>query len=82
MAEGFSILLGRFEVTVPWVIDGDDYQIVGESVTLFSAMESLILTTSHQYSEIPVTALPAISLSRTWIELRAITIPLRICCGC
>ncbi|KAJ7034418.1 hypothetical protein C8F04DRAFT_573378 [Mycena alexandri] len=28
LAENFSILLGRIEVTVPWVIDGTDYQLV------------------------------------------------------
>ncbi|KAJ6481059.1 hypothetical protein C8R45DRAFT_320076 [Mycena sanguinolenta] len=28
LADNFSILLGRIEVTVPWVIDGSDYQIV------------------------------------------------------
>lgn len=28
LAENFSILLGRIEVTVPWVEDGSDYQIV------------------------------------------------------
>ncbi|KAF8888046.1 hypothetical protein BD779DRAFT_475144 [Infundibulicybe gibba] len=27
LADGFSILLGRTEVTVPWVLDGDDYQV-------------------------------------------------------
>ncbi|KAG6853335.1 hypothetical protein C0991_005162 [Blastosporella zonata] len=28
LASGFSILLGRIEIEVPWVIDGDDYQLV------------------------------------------------------
>ena len=28
MADGFEILLGWTEVTVPWVLDGKDYQIV------------------------------------------------------
>ncbi|KAJ7698043.1 hypothetical protein B0H17DRAFT_1051029 [Mycena rosella] len=28
LQENFSILLGRIEVKVPWVEDGDDYQIV------------------------------------------------------
>ncbi|KAJ6582367.1 hypothetical protein B0H19DRAFT_877952, partial [Mycena capillaripes] len=28
LEENFSILLGRIEVTVPWVLDGSDYQIV------------------------------------------------------
>jgi len=28
LANNFSILLGRIEVTVPWVLDGDDYQVV------------------------------------------------------
>ncbi|KAF8217191.1 hypothetical protein K438DRAFT_1798418 [Mycena galopus ATCC 62051] len=28
LQDNFSILLGRIEVTVPWVVDGDDYQIV------------------------------------------------------
>ncbi|KAK0457227.1 uncharacterized protein EV420DRAFT_1271664 [Desarmillaria tabescens] len=28
LAEGFDILLGRIEVTVPWVIQGDDYSLV------------------------------------------------------
>ncbi|KAF7370070.1 hypothetical protein MSAN_00637000 [Mycena sanguinolenta] len=28
LADNFSILLGRIEVTVPWVVDGSDYQIV------------------------------------------------------
>ncbi|KAJ7166829.1 hypothetical protein C8R46DRAFT_1071578 [Mycena filopes] len=28
LADNFSILLGRIEVTVPWVEDGSDYQIV------------------------------------------------------
>lgn len=30
LADGFDILLGRIEVTVPWVTAGDDYQIVCE----------------------------------------------------
>lgn len=30
LATGFDILLGRFEVTVPDVADGDDYAIVCE----------------------------------------------------
>ncbi|KAH9852786.1 hypothetical protein C2E23DRAFT_150550 [Lenzites betulinus] len=28
LADGFSILLGRIEVTVPWVIEGTDYSVV------------------------------------------------------
>ncbi|CAK5267965.1 unnamed protein product [Mycena citricolor] len=28
LGEGFDILLGRVQVTVPWVIEGDDYQLV------------------------------------------------------
>ncbi|KAH9900764.1 hypothetical protein C8Q73DRAFT_832356 [Cubamyces lactineus] len=28
LADGFDILLGRIEVTVPWVLTGDDYSIV------------------------------------------------------
>lgn len=28
LADGFDILLGKFEVTVPWVTEGDDYAIV------------------------------------------------------
>ncbi|KAJ7923454.1 hypothetical protein B0H13DRAFT_2230169 [Mycena leptocephala] len=28
LQENFSILLGRIEVTVPWVDDGSDYQVV------------------------------------------------------
>ncbi|KAJ7217295.1 hypothetical protein GGX14DRAFT_602861 [Mycena pura] len=28
LQENFSILLGRIEVQVPWVLDGDDYQVV------------------------------------------------------
>ncbi|RDB27656.1 hypothetical protein Hypma_003180 [Hypsizygus marmoreus] len=28
LAKRFDILLGRIEVTVPWVIDGTDYQVV------------------------------------------------------
>ncbi|PBK99802.1 hypothetical protein ARMGADRAFT_1008289 [Armillaria gallica] len=28
LADGFDILLGKFEVTVPWVTEGDDYVIV------------------------------------------------------
>ncbi|CAK5267960.1 unnamed protein product [Mycena citricolor] len=28
LAEGFDILLAQIEVTVPWVVDGDDYQLV------------------------------------------------------
>ncbi|PBK66697.1 hypothetical protein ARMSODRAFT_959839 [Armillaria solidipes] len=28
LAEGFDILLGRFEITVPWVVQGDDYSLV------------------------------------------------------
>ncbi|KAG7443491.1 uncharacterized protein BT62DRAFT_903123 [Guyanagaster necrorhizus] len=28
LAEGFNILLGRFEITVPWVVEGDDYSLV------------------------------------------------------
>ncbi|KAJ7486635.1 hypothetical protein FB451DRAFT_1337443 [Mycena latifolia] len=28
LQENFSILLGRIEVKVPWVEDGDDYQVV------------------------------------------------------
>ncbi|GLB40128.1 putative fungal specific transcription factor [Lyophyllum shimeji] len=28
LAKGFPILLGRIEVTVPWVIDGNDYSVV------------------------------------------------------
>ncbi|KAF8880592.1 hypothetical protein CPB84DRAFT_1687543 [Gymnopilus junonius] len=27
LGNGFSILQGKVEVTVPWVVDGDDYQI-------------------------------------------------------
>ncbi|KAF8874275.1 hypothetical protein BD779DRAFT_1678801 [Infundibulicybe gibba] len=27
LANNFSILLGRIEVQVPWVLDGDDYQV-------------------------------------------------------
>jgi hypothetical protein len=30
LQENFSILLGRIEVTVPWVDDGSDYQVVCE----------------------------------------------------
>lgn len=30
LAKGFSILRGRIEVTVPWVIDGGDYSVVRE----------------------------------------------------
>ena len=30
LASGFDILLGRFEITVPDVADGDDYAIVRE----------------------------------------------------
>ncbi|KAJ7736597.1 hypothetical protein DFH07DRAFT_842977 [Mycena maculata] len=28
LENSFSILLGRIEVKVPWVVDGDDYQLV------------------------------------------------------
>jgi hypothetical protein len=28
LQDKFDILLGRIEVKVPWVIDGDDYQVV------------------------------------------------------
>ena len=28
LQNGFDILLGRIEITVPWVVDGDDYSIV------------------------------------------------------
>ncbi|KAJ7509549.1 hypothetical protein B0H11DRAFT_1960083 [Mycena galericulata] len=28
LQDNFSILLGRIEVKVPWVVDGDDYQLV------------------------------------------------------
>ncbi|KAK0203281.1 hypothetical protein DFS33DRAFT_977612 [Desarmillaria ectypa] len=28
LAEGFDIRLGRIEVTVPWVVQGDDYSLV------------------------------------------------------
>ncbi|KAJ7085006.1 hypothetical protein C8R43DRAFT_1051636 [Mycena crocata] len=28
LQENFSILLGRIEVTVPWVLEGNDYKIV------------------------------------------------------
>jgi len=28
LADNFDILLGEIEVTVPWVLDGDDYQVV------------------------------------------------------
>ncbi|KAK0482756.1 hypothetical protein IW261DRAFT_1362940 [Armillaria novae-zelandiae] len=28
LAEGFDIRLGRFEITVPWVVQGDDYSLV------------------------------------------------------
>ncbi|KAK0216642.1 hypothetical protein EDD85DRAFT_869772 [Armillaria nabsnona] len=28
IAEGFDIRLGRFEITVPWVVQGDDYSLV------------------------------------------------------
>jgi len=28
LADNFNILLGRIEVVVPWVIPGDDYQLV------------------------------------------------------
>lgn len=30
LASGFDILLGRIEVQVPWVVNGDDYQVVCE----------------------------------------------------
>lgn len=30
LADNFSILLGRIEVTVPWVTEGDDYIVVRE----------------------------------------------------
>jgi hypothetical protein len=43
MADGFDILLGRIEVTVPWVFDGDDYQIV-RKYTHLSASNSFIHT--------------------------------------
>ncbi|KAI0351551.1 hypothetical protein OH77DRAFT_1439225 [Trametes cingulata] len=28
LAQGFDILAGRTEVTVPWVLEGDDYSVV------------------------------------------------------
>jgi len=28
LADKFDILLGRITVQVPWVVDGDDYQLV------------------------------------------------------
>ncbi|KAI0636488.1 hypothetical protein C8Q77DRAFT_1050716 [Trametes polyzona] len=28
LADGFDILRGRIEVTVPWVLEGDDYSVV------------------------------------------------------
>ena len=28
LQNGFDILLGRIEITVPWVVDGDDYSIM------------------------------------------------------
>ncbi|KAH9855867.1 hypothetical protein C2E23DRAFT_901200 [Lenzites betulinus] len=28
LADGFDILLGRVEVKVPWVVEGDDYSVV------------------------------------------------------
>jgi hypothetical protein len=28
LANGFNILLGRIEVTVPWVVEGNDYSLV------------------------------------------------------
>ncbi|TBU35383.1 hypothetical protein BD311DRAFT_743895 [Dichomitus squalens] len=28
LENGFDILLGRIEITVPWVVDGDDYSLV------------------------------------------------------
>ncbi|KAH9900765.1 hypothetical protein C8Q73DRAFT_675728 [Cubamyces lactineus] len=28
LADGFDILLGRIEVTVPWVVEGSDYSLV------------------------------------------------------
>jgi len=39
LANNFDILLGQANVTVPWVEDGDDYQVVGE-FTPFSSVQT------------------------------------------
>jgi len=35
LANNFDILLGKIEVTVPWVEDGDDYLVVCEFIIIF-----------------------------------------------
>ena len=46
MADGFDILLGSVEVTVPWVIDGGDYQIVCEHAHIYLLLSSYSYRTS------------------------------------
>lgn len=44
LADNFNILLGKIGVTVPWVQDGDDYEVVCEYlflVTVFRNARSL-----------------------------------------
>ena len=41
LANNFDILLGQVTITVPWVEDGDDYQVVGELLLLSSLRSSI-----------------------------------------
>lgn len=44
LAKGFDILLGRIEVSVPWVIEDSDYSVVRELSSVLN-MCRLMLTT-------------------------------------
>ena len=37
LQNNFDILLGSIEVTVPWVVDGDDYSLIRAYLCLLSA---------------------------------------------
>ncbi len=37
MADEFDILLGKIDVKVPWVTEGDDYAIIRECYLLFQS---------------------------------------------
>jgi len=43
LANNFDILLGQATITVPWVEDGDDYQVVGELLLLSSFRSSILI---------------------------------------
>jgi hypothetical protein len=43
LANDFDILLGQAIITVPWVEDGDDYQVVGELLLLSSFGSGMLI---------------------------------------